>query len=362
MQNNELIVTYGSNISEMTMQLLEKADLKALLPNKTMKIGIKPTLVIATTPDSGATTHVEIVCSVIEYLQKYGYSNLLIIESSWLGDSTERAYKLNGYDKISAKYHVPLVDVKRDQYIKKSALGIDMEISKTALELDYLISLPVLKGHGQTLMTCALKNQKGILSDRSKRMFHSLGLDKPIAALNMLRKADFFVVDSICGDLDFEEGGTPIQSDRMFVGMDPVLVDTYGASLMGYSVNDIGHLKIAARQEIGLSDLSKANIITLNQATVSNAKPTGRARKLACYTNAQSACSACYGNLLHALKIMDDDYEDMSLFKKNNICIGQAFRGKTGCIGVGACTKDFEHTVKGCPPSANDILDMLKSL
>lgn len=33
-----------------------------------------------------------------------------------------------------------------------------MKVSKEALATDFLINLPVLKGHCQTLMTCALKD------------------------------------------------------------------------------------------------------------------------------------------------------------------------------------------------------------
>ena len=42
------------------------------------------------------------------------------------------------------------------------------------------------------------------------------------------------------------------------------------------------------------------------------------------------------------------------------ICIGQGFRGKTGNLGVGACTCRFVNNVKGCPPTENQIYDFLK--
>ena len=50
------------------------------------------------------------------------------------------------------------------------------------------------------------------------------------------------------------------------------------------------------------------------------------------------------------------------LFEKldTKICIGQGYRGKTGKLGVGACTCKFEHNVKGCPPTENQIYDFLK--
>jgi uncharacterized protein (DUF362 family) len=57
-------------------------------------------------------------------------------------------------------------------------------------------------------MTCALKNMKGCISDRSKRQFHLWGLHDPIAALNALRKADLVIVDSLNGTWISRREGT----------------------------------------------------------------------------------------------------------------------------------------------------------
>ena len=107
-----------------------------------------------------------------------------------------------------------------------------MEICQRALDTDYLINLPVLKGHCQTTITCALKNCKGCLPDSEKRRFHALGLHKPIAALAAVLKPALTIVDSICGDLNFEEGGTPVQTNRMLLGEEIVQLDAFGCKLM----------------------------------------------------------------------------------------------------------------------------------
>jgi len=245
MKREEIIITYGSNASLMTKALLQHIDFEALLPDKQASIALKPNLVVAVTADSGATTHPEIVVAIIEHLQGLGYRTIRIVESAWVGDSTKEGFRVNGYNQISKQYKVPLVDVKDDEYVKKTVDGITMEVSRTILETDFLISLPVLKGHCQTAMTCALKNMKGVLSDRSKRLFHTLGLNRPIAALNKVRAADLIIVDSLNGDLDFEEGGNPVETNRMFACRDSVLCDSYGASLMGFENQDIPYIGLA---------------------------------------------------------------------------------------------------------------------
>ena len=100
-----------------------------------------------------------------------------------MGDDTGRAFRAAGYEAVGKKYGVPLFDLKRDKTRRVDTPLRPMDICCRALDADYLINLPVLKGHCQTAMTCALKNCKGCLPDREKRRFHSEGLMRPIAAL-----------------------------------------------------------------------------------------------------------------------------------------------------------------------------------
>lgn len=357
--DNRIYQINGRDCAAMTKELAEKYDLSSAIGDKNAKIALKPNLIVSKTPDSGAVTHTEIVISLIEYLQDNGFKNIKIIESAWVGDSTQRGFRANGYFELSKKYNVPLVDVKADRYEKKSAYGITMEISKEILDTDYLINLPVLKGHCQTLMTCALKNMKGCLSDSSKRLFHSLGLHKPIAVLNSIRKPNLTIVDSMNGDLDFEEGGTPVQTNRMLLAEDPVLLDSYCATLIGYSPEEIGYIKNAAAIGVGSMGLSSAEIVKLNEPLVCDTHASGRARNLERFTCQKSACSACYANLINALARMD---ENGTLPRNLMVNVGQGFKGcESRGIGSGNCTKGFEVNIPGCPPTAKAIKDVLGS-
>ena len=363
MNRNDILTVYGSNPTKMTKALLRSLDFPSLIPNKEASIALKPNLVVAVTADSGATTHPEIVIAIIEHLQALGYKNISIVESAWVGDSTKEGFRVNGYHQIRDHYGVPLIDVKDDSYEKKTIGKVTIEVSKTILATDFLISLPVLKGHCQTAMTCALKNMKGCLSDRSKRLFHTLGLHKPIAALNAVRCADLVIVDSLNGDLDFEEGGNPVETNRMFATRDSVLCDSYGASLLGFELRDIPYIGLAESLGVGNSDLTKANIIQLNEPSdEAPAKPSGRVSYLAKHTEPDSACSACYGNLIHALKRLDevDRLGSVSV----PICIGQGYKGVNDLskVGVGLCTRGLGKSLPGCPPKAIDMIAFIKKL
>ena len=70
------------------------------------------------------------------------------------------------------------------------------------------------------------------------------------------------------------------------------------------------------------------------------------------------SCSACYGNLVHALNLLREE----GLLDKlhDRIAIGQGMQGKTGRLGIGRCTKDFDTCIMGCPPEPEKIYEELK--
>ena len=196
---------FGTNAHAMTRALMESAGAACKIPSGA-SVALKPNLVVAASPETGATTHAGVLSGAIEYLRDHGFRDISIIEGSWVGDDTGRAFRAAGYEAVGKKYGVPLFDLKRDKTRRVDTPLRPMDICCRALDADYLINLPVLKGHCQTAMTCALKNCKGCLPDREKRRFHSEGLMRPIAALAAALRPELTIVDSLCGDLDFEEG------------------------------------------------------------------------------------------------------------------------------------------------------------
>lgn len=351
---------FGNDAHHMTMSLMEAAKVADMIPAGA-SVALKPNLVMAGTPDSGATTHAGVLSGCIEYLQSHGFANISIIEGSWVGDRTGRAYKVCGYDKVCQKYNVPFYDLKLYDTVQVNTALRTMEICRRAWEADFLINLPVLKGHCQTTMTCALKNCKGCLPDREKRRFHTEGLMKPIAALAAALCPDLTIVDSICGDLNFEEGGTPIHTNRMYLGTDPVQIDSYGCRLMGISLEEVPYIGLAEDWGGGSTEILEDDIITLNQPQASSRYPaaTGLVRQLAKNVKQDSAFSACYASLVRGLYAASD----RSIRYDGPIAIGQGWKGKAFAgLGIGNCCRGSDCYVKGCPPTGNDIIQMLETL
>ena len=97
MKKNQILIKCGTDYTEMTKELLEASDLAGKIEQKfakcetssknslhSMRIGIKPNLVAPMEACWGGTTHPEVVAGIVEYLQEKGFSNLVIMEGSWV--------------------------------------------------------------------------------------------------------------------------------------------------------------------------------------------------------------------------------------------------------------------------------------
>ncbi|MDP3448786.1 MAG: DUF362 domain-containing protein [Eubacteriales bacterium] len=352
---------YGTEAREMTIRMMEAANVASGISSGA-SVALKPNLVVAKPPESGATTHAGVLEGVIQYLQSHEISTISIMEGSWVGDRTESGFSVCGYDQIGYNYGVPLYDLKKDRYRKVDSDVGTIHISERILNTDYLINLPVLKGHCQTVMTCALKNLKGCISDADKRRFHALGLHQPIAVLASIIKPALTIVDSICGDLNFEEGGTPVQTSRMLLGFDPVQIDSYACHLMGISRSEVPYIELAEQYGAGSIAWDEKDITRLNRPTA-NSEYRVDNRLVARLTNnvdARSACSACFGTLVHALYRLE---KEQHISATNKISIGQEFKNiPVDGVGIGSCCSRALHCVPGCPPAAADIVKLLGDL
>ncbi|NMB39185.1 MAG: DUF362 domain-containing protein [Firmicutes bacterium] len=358
MINNRIYVSYGDNPQKMIKELLAGLKIENYI-KKDALIGIKPNLVVAKPAALGATTSPELAAGLIEYLQSKGLNNIVILEGSWVGEKTDKAFAACGYTEISKTYGVPLIDLQRDSSSPITVQGMEINICDQVLKVDYLINMPVLKGHCQTKITCALKNLKGCIPNMEKRKFHTLGLHKPIAYLNKAVKTDLIIVDGLAGDLDFEEGGNPVQMDRIILGFDPVSIDAYAAGLLGFAPDEIPYIKIAESIGVGSCLTAETKICEINKEhSVKKIPQSRKVQRLAGYIEEKHACSACYGSLIHALARLSEQGNLSSLQEK--VHIGQGYKGiKSKGIGVGACTRGFECNVLGCPPTAKAIVDVL---
>lgn len=351
--------------------LLEKAAAWDWLGQKDAPVLLKPNLVVNKPASAGATTTPAIAEGLIQWLADHNFSNIIIAEGSGVGFSTARAFEVCGYTSLAQKFNIPLIDLQKDSSVNRKTPMGEFKICTTIADLEAdggsLINLPLVKGHGQTRMTCALKNLKGCIPNTEKRRYHTLGIHKPVAYLNTCIKQAFALADGLNPDPYWEEGGKPQKRDLLLLAKDPVAMDSYACRLLGFSDEDVEYLCLADKLGIGDGHTSDKEIENLDDTTLENIFSSHAQSEIKQWIDSivdqRSACSSCFGNLSSALRNIQEKNPDLRAQTLPSLCIGQEFKGKrlsSTQRGIGFCTvSEGNKALQGCPPSKESILTFL---
>ena len=360
----EVFVIYGNQAESMVRQLIEKTGaLDRLRPDD--KVMIKPNLLVSRQSWVGVNTDPRVVEALVKSLKDRGIRHITVGDGSGMGYSATKAFDYCGYKEMASRYGLRLVDLERDEFVKKPVRMEgpfkSLEVARTVVECDFFINVPILKAHNETLISCSLKNLKGTMPRSMKTAFHGVNLHKAIAQLNSVLIPHLIIVDGLQGDLHSESGHDPVVMDRIILGTNPVEVDSVVADTLGYKPRDIRHVAYAADGGLGTCDLKKIKIHSLNRPSEAKrfSPPTHYSKRFPCSISAEGACCTCMGNFIFALERLN---EKRLLSDRLSFVIGQNAKipaqKKAFTIAVGECASKqaaADFCIDECPPTAGDI-------
>lgn len=366
----ELSVIYGNQAESMVRQLIEKTGaLDRLRPDD--RVMIKPNLLVSRENWVGINTDPRVVEALVKSLKDRGIRRITAGDGSGMGYSATKAFEYCGYREMASRYGLHLVDLERDEFVKKPVRTEgpfkSLEIARTVVECDFLINVPLMKAHNETLITCSLKNLKGTMPRSMKTAFHGVNLHKAIAQLNSVLIPHLIIVDGIQGDLHSESGHDPVVMDRMILGTNPVEVDSVVADTLGYKPRDIRHIAYSADAGLGTCDLEKIRIQSLNRPSEVKrfSPPTHYSKRFPCSIRAEGACCTCMGNFVFALERLN---EKGFLSDRLSFLIGQnpkiSTQKEAFIIAVGQCASKHaaaDLCIDECPPTAGNIYQSIAS-
>ena len=220
-----------------------------------MNVLIKPNVVMGGSPKvscRGITTSPEIVGEIVRLAREKGAKRVVIAEGSvelpTLKLDTNAAYLWSGLQALAEKENVPLIDMNKGPYRPFTLSdGTEIEIAEAVFEADFVINVPILKTHNQTVTTVCLKNLKGCLAMESKKKCHvESSLSKAIAEFNQFIPCHLNVVDALTAT---EIGPTPTGKVDQVREMGLVLAstnrlecDVVGSHLLGYKADKVPHI------------------------------------------------------------------------------------------------------------------------
>lgn len=260
---------------------------------------VKPNLVMDAAASSGMVTDPAVTRAVVRLAREAGAKEVIIAEGSaqyGAGDPnrdrfcTRSAFKTAGYDANADMKDdatgVPLVDLNdsggTDVFdptkvtrvvVPAGLIRTEYWLPNVVLEVDVLISVPVLKNHYNAGVTLGMKNLIGLLPND---LYHGPGniygkhslshspmeLDRHIVDVNLARRPDFVVVDGQRGMIDGPVGSQIIEPPMglILAGRDVVAVDTVGALVMGYDPTAIPYLGLGEQSGLGTTNAGRIHV------------------------------------------------------------------------------------------------------
>jgi uncharacterized protein (DUF362 family) len=225
------------------------------------RVLIKVNLCLLLDCETGATIDPRLVKYLAEWLlDRRSIKEIIIAEADATALCADRAFFGLGWDRIIAETpKTRYLNLSGDERVKVKVDGLflkEVEMSRTFMEADYVISFAKLKTHSMQVISGIMKNQFGAIPEKLKVVYHPQ-LAEVICDVIRIRPPDLCLVDGLIA----HEGPGPVSGIprvmRLIIGgTDAVATDHVCARLMGKDPRHVPHLKLAVEHNLGTSSYS----------------------------------------------------------------------------------------------------------
>lgn len=264
---------------EKPMESVQKAvefseGLKYLPSNA--RVFIKPNIVFWTKevpfPKWGVITTSRIIEDMVVLLKDNGARDIIIGEGMVTLkpkdiETPAHAFESLGYGVLKKRYGVKPINVFERPFEKIDlGDGTTLKFNKDIFNSDFVVDLPVMKTHAQTVVSLGIKNLKGTIDISSRKKCHNADPEKDlnymIARLPDKLPPIFTLIDGIYTS---ERGpsfdGRIRRSNLLAASRDILSADMVGAEILGHKPAEVPHLVHAALNRGRPADLSDVEVI-----------------------------------------------------------------------------------------------------
>ncbi len=246
------------------------------LPAGPVRVFIKPNIVFwagrVDFPKWGVITTSRVVHDVVALLKERGVNDITIGEGSATYDPKKpepspQAFATLGYPELTKRYGVKVINVF-DRPFEKVDLGdgVTLNFNSDFVNSDFVVTLPVMKTHAQTVVSLGVKNLKGLIDVNSRRKCHSADPERNlhfmISKLADKLPRSLAVLDGIFTN---ERGpafdGRMRRSNILVASTDVFAADKVGARILGYEATEVPHLAHVLKRAGRALDLSDVEVI-----------------------------------------------------------------------------------------------------
>ena len=257
METSRIAVIKGSRGHEPVYRAFQILDYEKLLSD-CKRVVIKVNFITTKTWDTGATTDPIVVEAIINKLKNLPVE-IYVVESDATMTNANKAFEATGMAEMCRRNGIEWLNLRNvKDRVKLPVLNGERLESITVPRIvagSAVISAAKLKTHMSTKVTLGMKNMFGLLPDKFKAKYHSMGISKVIVDINSVLKSRLTVIDGFVGmEGAGPSDGTPIQMDLIIAGEDPAATDATACRIMGIDPHEVSHIQRAAEKGLGNID------------------------------------------------------------------------------------------------------------
>ena len=265
-----MVAVMGGEPVEMLTKALEELGGIGNFVRRGQKVVIKPNIGWDRAPELAGNTNPLLVADLVKKCLAAGASKVTVFDNTC--DAMQKCYTASGIEAAAKAAGAIVVPGNEERYYKEVELpaGIALKkakIHEALLDADVWFNVPVLKHHGGTKFTCAMKNYMGIVWDR--RIFHQNDLHQCIADVcTWTKKPVLNIVDAY---RIVHQNGPQGRSEAdvatiksLIASKDIVAADTAAVRLF----NQVKELDLAAVSHIGKGEAFKLGTTNLDNIDI----------------------------------------------------------------------------------------------
>jgi uncharacterized protein (DUF362 family) len=221
------------------------------------RVVIKPNIGWNRLPEQAANTNPDVVAEVVKLVAAAGASKIWVTDVSV--NTPEQCFARSGIEKAAKA--VGAIVVRPDSPAFRE-VDVQGKLLRTAdilfpfVEADRVINVPVVKQHGLSGATMAMKNWYGMLGGQRVKLHQNIHLS--IVDLASMIKPTLTIMDATRILLANGPTGGSLadvkQMDTIAVSSDEVALDAFGASLLGLSPSSLGFIVEGMKAGLGTSE------------------------------------------------------------------------------------------------------------
>jgi uncharacterized protein (DUF362 family) len=232
------------------------------------KVIIKPNASFDLAPEFAANTNPVLMGEIVRQALAAGAAEVNVFDHTL--NSWRTAYKNSGIEEAVTRAGGKMLPANDQRFYVPKKNGRakalkETDVFKALLEADVFINVPILKNHGGTRMSCAIKNLMGCVWDR--RIMHRNDLHQSIAEQLLYMKPVLNVVDAYRILTANGPRGSGLKDAKVIkyqlISTDIVAIDSLSTQIMEYKLDEVPYIKIAEGLGFGKSDTAKLNISRL---------------------------------------------------------------------------------------------------